>query len=493
MASRQDQLHSYQFAVQRVVAAMVAGDADPIRSPTRRLAGASLAGVLVGTLCLAAVAVYGVLAPGGATGWQNQGAIVVEKETGARYVYLDGALHPVLNYASALLIAGAAAGPGTGGSGAGGAAVGGVAPRPVSVSRRSIEGVPRAARLGIPGAPDSLPGADRLLTGAWTVCSAPGGGSSLYIGQSGPGSASGGSAAPGGRVLGANDALLARVADGDVWLIWHGHRHRLGDFALGALAWRGQPTAQVALALLNAVPEGPPLSAPAVPGLGGPSRASFAKVGQVLVVRPQGGAPQYVVAVSDGLAAISQVQANLLLADPAIAAVQRQAGAIELATNTYTSAPVSAPLTPAAGALAPPLTMPVPVRPSTVDGQVCASTADPRTAPSIAVDVPRPADPGTGSAAQAASGSARRVDRVLVPPGRGAVVESLAAPDAPNGALCLVTDLGVRYPVPDAGVLGLLGYGGVAPVRVPAGLVALLPSGRALDPAAALVPVAVDN
>ena len=121
MASRQDQLHSYQFAVQRVVAAMVAGDADPIRSPTRRLAGASLAGVLVGTLCLAAVAVYGVLAPGGATGWHNQGAIVVEKETGARYVYLDGALHPVLNYASALLIAGAAAGPGTGGSGAGGA------------------------------------------------------------------------------------------------------------------------------------------------------------------------------------------------------------------------------------------------------------------------------------------------------------------------------------------------------------------------------------
>ena len=497
MASRQDQLHSYQFAVQRVVAAMVAGDADPIRSPTRRLAGASLAGVLVGTLCLAAVAVYGVLAPGGATGWQNQGAIVVEKETGARYVYLDGALHPVLNYASALLIAGAAAGPGTGGSGAGGAAAGpgagGAAPRPVSVSRRSIEGVPRAARLGIPGAPDSLPGADRLLTGAWTVCSAPAGGSSLYIGQFGPGSASGGSAVPGGRVLGANDALLARVAGGDVWLIWHGHRHRLSDFALGALAWRGQPTAQVAPALLNAVPEGPPLTAPTVPGLGGPSRASFARVGQVLVVRPQGGAPQYVVAVPDGLAAISQVQANLLLAEPEIAAVQRQAGAIELATTTYTSAPVSAPLTPAAGALAPPLTMPVPVRASTVDGQLCASTADPRTAPSVAVDVPPPTGPGMGSAAQAAPGSAQRVDRVLVPPGRGAIVESLAAPDSPNGALCLVTALGVRYPVPDAGVLGLLGYGGVAPVRVPAGLVALLPSGRALDPAAALVPVAVDN
>jgi type VII secretion protein EccB len=294
-------------------------------------------------------------------------------------------------------------------------------------------------------------------------------------------------------VLGGNDGLLARGGVGDAWLIWHGHRHRLSDFALGALAWRGQPTAQVAPALLNALPEGPPLTAPAVPGLGGPSRASFARVGQVLVVRPQGGAPQYVVAVPDGLAAISQVQANLLLAEPEIAAVQRRSGAIELPTNTYTSAPVSTPLIPAAGALAPPLTMPVPVRSSTVDGQVCASTVDPRTTPSVAVDVPLPAGSGTGSTAQATAGSGERVDRVLVPPGRGAVVESLAAPNSPNGALCLVTDLGVRYPVPDAGVLGLLGYGGVAPVRVPAGLVSLLPSGRALDPAAALVPVGVDD
>lgn len=460
MASRQDQLHSHQFAVQRVVAAMVAGDADPIRSPTRRLAGASLAGVLVGALCLAAVAVYGVLAPGGGTGWRSQGTIVVEKETGARYVYLDGTLHPMLNYASALLLAGTAGG----------------AARPVTVSRHAIEGIPRGARLGIPGAPDSLPGADRLLSGAWTVCSASAG-STLYIGQSGTG----------GRPLGGNEGLLLRPASGDAWLVWHGHRHRLSDFALGALAWRGQPIGQVAPALLNAVPEGPPLAAPAVPGLGGPSKAPFASAGQVLVVRPAGGTPQYLVAVPDGLAAISQVQANLLLAEPEIAAVQRRSGAIELPPDSYTTAPVSAPLTPAPGALAPPPTMPALVRPSTVDGQVCASVADARTAPSVAVDVPPPAAPP--SAAAATGG----VDRVVVPPGRGAIVEAVAAPDAPNGALSLVTDLGVRYPVPGAAVLGTLGYGAVPPVRLPAGLVALLPSGRALDPAAALVPVAVDD
>jgi type VII secretion protein EccB len=474
VASRQDQLHSYQFAVQRVVAAMVSRDADPIRSPTRRLAGAALGGVLVAALCLAAVAVYGVLRPGGGTGWRSQGAIVVEKETGARYVYLDGALHPVLNYPSALLLAGTATGGGVAGV------------RPVSVSRRSIEGVPRAARLGIPGAPDSLPGSDRLLGGAWTVCSAPATGSSLYIGQSGPG----------GRPLGGDDGLLVRAAPGDTSLIWHGHRHQLGEFALGALAWRDQPIVQVAPALLNAVPAGPPLAAPAVPGVGGASKASPASVGQVLVVHPQGGTPQYVVAVRDGLAAISQVQANLLLAEPEIAAVQGQPGAVELSPDAYTSAPRSAPLTPPTSELAPPLTMPALAHPSTVDGQVCASTTDARTVPAIGLDVlpvAAPAASGSTTVPAGTGGGADRVDRVLVPPGRGAVVEALAAPDSPNGALCLVTDLGVRYPLVNSNVLGLLGYAGVTPVRLPAGLVALLPSGRALDPDAARVPVPVDN
>ena len=80
-------------------------------------------------------------------------------------------------------------------------------------------------------------------------------------------------------------------------------------------------------------------------------------------------------------------------------------------------------------------------------------------------------------------------DRVVVTPGRAAVVEALASPSAPHGALSLVTDLGVRYPLASTDVLTMLGYGGVAPVRLPAELVALVPSGRALDQAAALTPI----
>ena len=47
MPSRQDQLHSYQFTVQRVVSALVSRDTDPAQAPFRRAATATLASVLL--------------------------------------------------------------------------------------------------------------------------------------------------------------------------------------------------------------------------------------------------------------------------------------------------------------------------------------------------------------------------------------------------------------------------------------------------------------
>jgi Type VII secretion system ESX-1, transport TM domain B len=88
----------------------------------------------------------------------------------------------------------------------------------------------------------------------------------------------------------------------------------------------------------------------------------------------------------------------------------------------------------------------------------------------------------------AATAGGPLADLVVVPPGRGALVEAVASPTATGGALSLVTDVGRRYPLPDAQVGGVLGYAGVTPVRVPAGLVAMLPVGAVLDPAAARQP-----
>src|SRR3954447_24546475 len=104
MSSRQDQLHSYQFMVQRVVAALVMRETDPPRSPFRRIAGSTLVGVLLAVLALGGVAAYSLVRPGGSLAWRDESAVIVERDTGAVYVYRDQVLHPVLNYTSALLI-----------------------------------------------------------------------------------------------------------------------------------------------------------------------------------------------------------------------------------------------------------------------------------------------------------------------------------------------------------------------------------------------------
>jgi hypothetical protein len=70
-------------------------------------------------------------------------------------------------------------------------------------------------------------------------------------------------------------------------------------------------------------------------------------------------------------------------------------------------------------------------------------------------------------------------DRVHVPPGRAALVET------PPGTLILVTDQGGGYPLAAREILAVLCHGRATPVRLPVGLVTRVPTGSVLDPAAA--------
>ncbi len=464
MPSRQDQLHSYQFTIQRTVAALVMRETDPVQSPFRRLAGAALASVLVAAIGLGGSALYGLFAGGGAK-WRDTGAVIVEKESGARFVYREDKLYPVLNYASALLIIGAEQ------------------PKTVLVSRRSIDGVPRGLPLGIADAPDSLPAAGRLSTGAWTVCSvgtaADGRRESrsvLLIGDGGDG----------GRPLG-DDGLLLRDPDGRLHLVWHQRRHLIRDTdrVLAALAATRARAVPVAAALLNTVPAGTDLAPLDLPGLGEPSaRVSDARVGDVLLVSNSGGERQYAVVLRDGLAGITEFQAGLLLARTG------QQEPEQLSLGRFATLPQLADLVPN-GPGAPPN---APPRLATVDSPLlCARVADDAGAIELRLGVDLPdlaAAPGGASGAGGASRAGGPVvaDHVLVEPGRGAVVESVAAPGAGGGAISVVTDLGRRYVLADTGVRAMLGYGEVRPVRLPAGVVSLVPAGATLDPEAARHP-----
>jgi len=453
MPSRQDQLHSYQFTVQRAVAALVMRETDPAQSPFRRLAGAGLASVLVAVIALGGVALYGLFAGGGSS-WRDPTAVIVEKESGARFVYREDKLHPVLNYASALLIIGAER------------------PRTVLVSRRSIDGVPRGLPLGIADAPDSLPAPGRLVDGAWTVCSVGAGEagrtearSALLIGRD----------ATGGRPLG-EQGLLLRHPDGALHLLWHDRRYLLRDTdrVLAALAATRERAVPVAPALLNTVPAGADLTPPRVPDLGAPSdRVAGATIGDVYLVRNSGGGRQYAVAERGGLAGVTELQAALLLArtgqgDPKPITLGRFAALPKLPDRVPT------------GPTAPPA---VPPRLATVDaGALCVRVGDDTRVRDVRLGA---TPPDLSAAARTATGRAGLADQVVVEPGRGAVVEATAAPGAGGGALCVITDLGRRYVLAGEDVLGMLGYTGVRPVRLPAGLVSLVPAGSPLDPTAA--------
>ncbi|MFI5925705.1 type VII secretion protein EccB [Micromonospora sp. NPDC051543] len=449
MPSRQDQLHSYQFSVQRAVAALVMRETDPAQSPFRRLAGAGLASVLVAVIGLGGAALYGLFA-GGGKGWRDPGAVIVEKESGARFVYREEKLHPVLNYASALLIVGADRA------------------KTVLVSRRSIDGVPRGLPLGIADAPDSLPAPGRLAKSPWTVCSTTADAdsrSALLIGVD----------PDGGRPLG-DEALLLRHPDGDLHLVWHQRRYLIRDpnRVLAALATTRTRAVPVAPALLNALPAGVDLAPPQLPGEGRPAaRVPGATIGQVYLVRNSGGGRQYAVALDDGLAGITELQAGLLLARTG------QGESEPMTLGRFAALPTMPDLAPS-GPTAPP---PAPPRlAATDDAAICTRVGDDDAGevrwgvhlPDLAA-VPRTAP----------SGGTALADHVVVQPGGGAVVEAAAAPGASGGAVSVVTDLGRRYVLADREVLPMLGYRDVRPVRLPAGLVSLVPAGATLDPAAA--------
>jgi type VII secretion protein EccB len=470
MATKRDQLQSHQFLVQRVVSALTTRETDPEQPPFRRPMGAAFGSIALAVLVLVGFGVYGLIVPGGKTAWRTGESVIVEKETGTRFVYVDGRLHPATNYVSALLALGKYA-------------------KPMNVSHSSLAGVPRGPRIGIPDAPDALPAPANLLGGAWSLCSEPmkdvtGAAvdeSVLMVGHQ----------PAGGRSMD-DDALLVAVSEtGDQYLLRGGYRHRIRptDVVTVGLALRSEPWATVGLELIDAIPSGEALRPIQVEGLGQPSRAvagmKSLRIGQLLVVESTGGGRQYYLVERDQLRPITPLQYDIqrTFAPTAKAYGGRQPVAAPLglvAAGQARQAP-AAPTT--AGQL--PAERPDFVAPRGPGTSLCAIFDPGAVVPRLMVDATMPArDPMTSTSARTGRG-APLADRVLVPPGQAAVVETMPAPDAPAGTIGLVTDLGIIHYLAGPKVLETLGYQGVTPIRMPAGLVARIPAGNGLDPAAA--------
>jgi type VII secretion protein EccB len=455
MASRRDLVQSFQFAARRVVSAAVMRRTDPTEWPYRRLGGAGLGAVMVTVIALAAAGIYGVVVPGGKTSWKDGRTVIVVKETGASYVYIEGKLHPVLNFTSAALIVGTT--------------------EVTVTASTSLKDVPRGVELGIPDAPVTLPKDPDLVSPPWSLCSQQvpdETGTEVSRTRLVLSRAPGRGDHPGDKAL-----LVTDTADNSLWLIWHDLRFPLVEPDVLRVAMRLDNNVHVPVgdAWLKALPSGQPIQPINMRDTGKPSTAiTNTKVGQVLMVQTQDRGSQYYLVEPTVLRAISELQAQIQHA--------KGTAPVPMAPDVVAAAPKAS--VQETSLTTPPPTVPEFVRPARSETVLCAAYQNGSFAPVVLVDSAIPAGNGVPTTGLAPNGTPL-ANRIWVPPGRGALVESLPSPSAASGPLFLVTDQGKRYAIPDSQIQRALGFTNEHIAKLPASLVVRIPEGPPLDPAAA--------
>ncbi|WP_077193682.1 type VII secretion protein EccB [Streptomyces lydicus] len=431
MQSRRDHVQAYRFSIGRLISAVVTGDPGNGESPTRRADLGAVIGLAVAALLIGGAAVYGLISPGADKSWRKPGSLIVEKETGTRYLFLDGVLRPTRNYASALLVAGAN-------------------PTVRSISRDALREVRRGAPIGIPDAPDSVPAPAELLHGAWNVCLDGRDKEAVQI-----------DFAPGPDTeLGDDRRILLADPDGAKYVLWKDSKYPVRDFsALVALGLGDHEPMEAPTAWLSDLPTGTALAPADIPGAGKPGPrvgGRPAKVGQ-LFRTGQAGASQYLVLRSDGLAPLTRTEAALLQARPGHPAP------VEVATADVAAARGSDD--------------------RTLLGRLpdLLSVAEWRGDRDRLCVRQRASGTKVKATVVVRDGAVSSGAGVRVPPGRGMYAAELAprkGEQAPRRYL--ITDQRRKYPLTDDATAYALGYGRVAPLPVPRKVLDAVPSGPAL-------------
>lgn len=312
MQTQRDHVHAHQFQMARMSSALLLGDPSMAENPMRRTVLGLLAGIVISLLVVICFGVYGWIVPGGNDSWRKGGSIIVEKETGTRYVYSGGQLYPTLNMASAMILSGGS--------------------KVQLVSRNSLKGVPQGGPVGIPNAPQVLPAAaEDMVRGPWLACL---GGSvdparADQIGVNlDPGAPS--VELPAGRFM------LVSAAGKD-YLIWRGQKHLIGDpsipVALGAANAVAIPAP---VSWLDMLPSGDDLDVPAIPGAGSATVEVGGRAVAVgaLFTQATNGGEQLFVLREDGLAPVNQTMLRVLQAANGTSPVELDAAAVAAAPRS---------------------------------------------------------------------------------------------------------------------------------------------------------------
>jgi type VII secretion protein EccB len=444
------QVSGYRFLVRRLEHALLRADIRMLHDPMRAQSRAFIAGCVLAVIAVAGCAILAFLRPHGALG---SAPIVMARESGALYVHVGDTVHPVLNLASARLAAGTASNPDI-------------------VSESEINKAKRGPLLGISGAPAVIGEPLTNDESAWTVCDS----STTTVIAGGEHDIERLSSQPSILVTPRSESAAT------TYLLYEGRRAEVdlrNPIVVRALRLDGITPRPVSRALLDAIPEAPPIASPYISAAGSPGPVTGLRVGTVVRMTRADAVELYVV-LAEGVQRVGEVTADLIrLSDSqGVREVPSVSPDVIGALPTVNSLPVS--------------TFPErTARPLGIVGQpiLCAHWLPGRADTAVLPwdSLPFRVEDKTMTLAQA-DGEGSRVDSAVVPPGRSAYVRSVGlAGDAGNaGPLFVVTDGGVLFGVHDEDAGKLLGLT-APPVQAPWPVLALLPRGPELSKQSALV------
>jgi type VII secretion protein EccB len=448
------EVSGHRFLRRRLECALLGSDLRAVNEPMRASARSLMTGLGLTVIVLAGCVVLAFLRPQPGL---PTAPILMEKQSGALFVRLGDTLHPVLNLASARLIAQTDSDPQV-------------------ISASALSHGRRGPLLGIYGAPHFVGKPLSEDESRWTVCDGHDG-TTVVVGR-GEGSQS--------HVLARDEALLVRpTSAGSTYLLYNGRRALvdLADAAVArALGSDTQAPRTVSPLLLNVVPEAPPLTPPRIADAGGrgPAWLPGFPIGSVLKVTRTGGDEFYVV-LTDGVQRVGQLAADLVrLADSHGART-----VISVAPDVIRNAPAVTRL-PVSG-----FPDQAKVAPVADDATLCAGWTPARSG-SAEVSFSfggLPLSDGQGPVPLTqADGQGPALDAVYLPPGRSAYVRatSLSGGDLRAGTRYLVSDNGVRYAVHDDDAAHDLGMPDTM-IAAPWPVLAGLPAGPELSRANASV------
>ena len=307
-------LSAYRFLVRRLECALLHRHIRTVDEPLRAHTASLAVGCVLATIAMAGSASLALLRPQAALG---DAPIVMGQESGALYVRVGDTWHPVLNLASARLVAATDANP-----------------QPVRESE--LRRTKRGPLLGIPGAPQLVGPPLSGDESTWTICDTElGAATTVLVGPLSPVAG-----APVRRLAAEQTILVTSGSGSPAYLLYNGRR-ALVDLAdpavLRALRLEGRVPHTVSQSLLGAVPEAPPITAPRIGDAGGrpPAGPPGFPVGTVLSITRSDGDEFYVV-LDAGVQRIGQVAADLLRFGDS----QGTANVIAVAPDVIRAAPI---------------------------------------------------------------------------------------------------------------------------------------------------------